>query len=245
MRGDREVGYYATAYKFVDGLGIIPSAFTFAVFPVLSRLAAARPDGLRQTYATSLKLLVFVSIPLALAFTAAAFPLVAAVGGASYLPDSAVALQLLIWFLPLSFANGLTQYALVAAGQQSSITRAFVIAVTFNIVANAIAIPLYGYRAAAIITVFSEVALAIPFAVVVSRTIGFSVARTLGPIFMAGAAALLTFLVVEPQSNGLIGAAVALGVYLVTVFVWRPLDAYEQDILFNWLSRQRRQWYTR
>src|SRR5204863_7591166 len=71
MRGDRELGYYATAYKFVDGVGIIPSAFTFAVFPVLSRMAAGQPDGLRRAYALALKLLVFISIPLALLFTAA------------------------------------------------------------------------------------------------------------------------------------------------------------------------------
>ena len=56
---------------------------------------------MRRAYAMSLKLLVCLSVPLALLVTATAYPLVLLLGGRGYLPDAAVALQLLIWFLPL------------------------------------------------------------------------------------------------------------------------------------------------
>lgn len=218
LRGDRELGYYATAYKFVDGLQIIPSAFTFAVFPLLSRLGADRPHGMRDAYVTSLKLLVAVSVPIALALTAAASPLVGLIGGPAFLPDGAIALQLLIWFLPLSFANGLTQYALVAAGQQRAITVAFAIAAIFNVAANLVGIPLYGYRAAALVTVLSELVLAIPFGLVVARTIGLSPLRTVAPLLVGGVAALATYLLLEPRVGGL--AAFALGIAGYTPFLW-------------------------
>jgi O-antigen/teichoic acid export membrane protein len=231
LRGARELGYYATAYKFVDGLGIIPSAFTFAVFPLLSRLASAQPDAMRRAYAMSLKLLVALSVPLALLVTALAYPLVLLLGGRAYLPDAAIALQLLIWFLPLSFANGLTQYAIVAAGQQRAIVGAFVLAVAFNVAANLFAVPAYGYRGAAVVTVLSEVALALPFGMVVARHVGVDMWRSLWP-FLAGAiAALGGYLVVEPALGGAAGTAAGLALYAALLAVVRPLDSYERSQL--------------
>jgi O-antigen/teichoic acid export membrane protein len=237
LRGDLELGFYATAYKFVDGLGIIPSAFTFAVFPQLSRLAAGQSEGLRRAYALSLKLLVFVSVPLALLVTALAEPLVGLVGGPEYLPDAAVALRLLIWFLPFSFANGLTQYALIAAGQQRAITVAFVVAVAFNVVANLTAIPLYGYRAAAVVTVLSELALAIPLGVVVDRAIGLSPLRAVGPFLAAAALGLTALLTLEPGLGAAGGLAVGLAAYLAALAALRPLDEHERRQVVGALRR--------
>ena len=51
------------------------------------------------------------------------------------------------------------QYALVALGLQRLITRAFALAVCFNIGANILFIPQYGIQAAAIATIFSEIVL--------------------------------------------------------------------------------------
>jgi O-antigen/teichoic acid export membrane protein len=91
--------------------------------------------------------------------------------GERFLPDAMLALQLLIWFLPFSFINQVTQYVLIAINQQRHLTRAFIIGVLFNLIANLIFIPLYSYRAAAIITVFSEWALLIPFYLLVRKNL--------------------------------------------------------------------------
>ncbi|MFC2031515.1 oligosaccharide flippase family protein [Chloroflexota bacterium] len=40
MKGDTVVGYYGAAYKYIDGLNIIPAYFTQALFPLMSRYAA-------------------------------------------------------------------------------------------------------------------------------------------------------------------------------------------------------------
>ena len=95
-------------------------------------------------------------------------------GGGEYLPDSMIALQLIIWFLPFSFVNSVTQYVLIAIDQQRFLTRAFLIGVTFNIVANLLVIPLFSYQGAAVVTVLSELALLIPFY--------YSVRKHLGPL---------------------------------------------------------------
>ena len=229
IRGDRELGYYALANKFLDGTQIIPPAFTFAVFPLLSRLAASRADGMRGAYAFSLKLLVFIAVPIALTMTAAAEMLVRIVGGAAFLPDAANALRLLIWFLPFSFANGLTQYALIAAGRQRTITLAFAIAAIFNVGANLVGIPIYGYRSAAVVTVLSEVVLAVPLGVTAARSIGLFPARALAPFLASGALALALFLGVEPRLGSFVALLVGLVVYGLCLLALRPLDPPERE----------------
>ena len=162
-RGDETVGYYNAAYKYIDGINIIPQYFTLAIFPLMSRYASDSRDSLVRAYILSLRLLEMLAIPLAVGTPFIARELILLLGGADYLPHSMIALQLLIWFLPFSFINQVTQYVLIAIDQQRFLTKAFIIGVTFNVVANLLLVPKYGYRAAAITTILSEWSLLIPF----------------------------------------------------------------------------------
>jgi O-antigen/teichoic acid export membrane protein len=171
-QGNAETGYYNVAYKFIDGLLILPSAFTLALFPVMSRYAQGAKDSLLRATVLSLRWLVIVALPLALLTMRYAEGIVLAFGGAEYLPASALALQILIWFLPFSFVNSLLQYVLIAADRQHSLTRAYVWALGFNLVANFLAIRAYGINGAATVTILSEVALLLPFYRLVRESVG-------------------------------------------------------------------------
>ncbi|MBI3762214.1 MAG: oligosaccharide flippase family protein [Chloroflexi bacterium] len=161
--GSREVGWYSTAYKFVEAYNIVPSLFTFALFPVMARQAVEDRPALLKSYGLAVKLLVFTSLPIAAVTTFLAHLMIGALGGAAFLPDGAWALQLMVWSIPFGWINSVTNYLLIALGQQRALTRAFVIGLTFNIVANLIFIPRYGYPAAAIITIISEIVEGTPF----------------------------------------------------------------------------------
>jgi len=167
--GAQAVGYYGAAYKYVDGINIIPSYFTLAIFPLMSRYARTARDSLVRAYILSLRLLLMIALPVAVGTPFIARELILILGGVQYLPDSMIALQLLIWFLPFSFVNQITHYVLIAIDQQRFLTKAFIIGVVFNVSVNLILIPRYGYRAAAITTIFSEWALLIPFYFAVRR----------------------------------------------------------------------------
>jgi O-antigen/teichoic acid export membrane protein len=174
LKGDEVVGYYSAALKYVDGLLIIPQYFTQAIFPLMSRYAATSRDSLLRAYVLSLRLLLIIALPIAAAMPFIAEGLILVLGGAEYLPESKIALQLIIWFLPFSFINSVTQYVLIAIDQQRFLTRAFLIGVTFNIVANLIVIPTFSYQGVAVVTILSELALLIPFY--------YSVRKNLGPL---------------------------------------------------------------
>jgi O-antigen/teichoic acid export membrane protein len=164
MQGDVVVGWYQAAYKWVDALLIIPSYFVMALFPLMSRQAEGDTAGLRRGYTMASRWLLTLALPVCLATTFLAEPLIQVLAGREYLPAGANALRIMIWFLPFSFANGLAQYVLLALDRQRLVTPSFVVAVIFNIGANLWAIPRYGYQGAAVVTILSEVALLVPFA---------------------------------------------------------------------------------
>jgi O-antigen/teichoic acid export membrane protein len=163
MQGNTVVGLYSVAYKFMDALIILPSSFTIAIFPIMSRYADSAKDSLMRAYLLSVRLLVIAALPVAMVTTVLAEPLVYLLGGSQYLPDSRIALQLMIWSIPVGFINSVTHYVLIALNQQRFLTKAFAIGLAFTVIANLVFIPIYSYQASALIHLFSELALLLPF----------------------------------------------------------------------------------
>ncbi|MCL5999520.1 MAG: oligosaccharide flippase family protein [Chloroflexi bacterium] len=157
MKSATVVGWYSAAYKYVDAFNIIPSFFTQSIFPAMSRMANQSDNAMARSYILSLKLLVMTALPLAILSTFLAPYMIGLLGGAEYLPHGAIALQIMIWSIPFGWINSVTNYALIAVNQQRALTRAFIIGLTFNVIANLILIPLYSYQAAAAVTIFSEI----------------------------------------------------------------------------------------
>ena len=79
------------------------------------------------------------------------------------LPDSAIALQLMIWSIPVGFVNSVTHYVLIALNQQRYLTRCFLVGLAFSAGSNLLLIPVFGYRAAGALHLFSELTLLIAF----------------------------------------------------------------------------------
>lgn len=171
LAGARAAGVYASAYKVVEGQGIISSSLTLALFPQLARRAGGDAEPLALAYRVSLRTLLQVAVPLAAGTALLAEPIMGIVGGSDYMPEGAFALAALIWYLPFSFANGLMQYVLIAVGRQRFLTGAFLAAVVFNLSANLLLIPRFGYLGAAWTTVASEIVLLVPFHYAISRSV--------------------------------------------------------------------------
>ncbi len=164
LTGDpRVLGWYSTAYKYADAVQIIPSFFTMALFPILSRYADGAKDSLLRTYRLAAKLLLIAAVLGALLGWALARELIAILGGSQYLPQAADILRVMIWYMPIGFMNSLTQYVLIALNRQRFLTKAFAIGLAFNVIANVILIRRFGYMAAAYVAIASELALFVPF----------------------------------------------------------------------------------
>ena len=230
----------------LEGINILPSTFTIALFPILSRYAAGAPDALLRAYVKSMKYLVIIAMPLMIfSFVYADF-IILVFGGEKYLPESAIALRLIIGFLPLSFINNVTHYVLIAVNQQKFLTRAFVLGAAFNISANLLFIPTFSYRASAIITIFSELALLIPFYIGVRKHVGRVdwIDLLWRPIGATGVMALLIWLL-DATLTACLGVwsfaiiiPAALLAYLVTLVATRTFNADDREMLGLLLPRR-------
>ncbi len=238
MKGAEVVAQYGTAYKWLLAINIVPAFFTQALFPVISRQAKDDLAALSRSYSFGIKLLFALTLPLAVAFTVLAEPLTLILAGARYLPQGAIALQLMIWSIPIGWMNSLTQYALIALGLQRLVTRAFAFAVVFNIVANIIFIPQYGIAAAAIATIASELALFLPFMFLLRRKlVDLRIFGLVWRPLLALVIMLAGLLLLGQSLPALMASGVA---YVVVLLLLRPLDAAEGAALMGLLPEAAR-----
>jgi len=230
IKGAEAVGIYSTAYKFVDGLLIIPSAFTLALFPLMSRQAETAPKDLARLYTRGLRALLLLALPAAVGITVVAEQLVVALFGEPFRTAGGV-LQVLVWFLPFSYVNGLTQYVLIALNQQRFITFAFAIGAAFNLTANLLVLPAYGPHGAAAVTVASEVVLMGPFLVAVVQRLGMPQIGALALRAGAAAAAMGALLTAAGAWPLWALAPVGAGAYLAGLWLLRALTPEDTALL--------------
>jgi O-antigen/teichoic acid export membrane protein len=227
FHGERMVGQYSVAYKWLLALNVIPSFFTMALLPVMSRQAREDRAALKRTYALGIKLLVATALPIAVLFTFLAESLTWILGGAQYLPDGAIATQIIIWSIPIGWMNSLTQYVLIALDLQRRITGAFIVAVSFNIIANLIFVPQYGYRAAALITIASEAILLVPFGLLLQRALGSIPWLELVWRPLVATGMMLALMVTGWAAHPVIGLVLGLVTYPAVLLALRPFNEDE------------------
>jgi O-antigen/teichoic acid export membrane protein len=176
----------------------------------------------------AVRLLIIAALPLALTLTTLAYPLASIIGGSGYMPDSAIALQWMIWSIPLGFINSVTHYVLIALGRQRPLTVTFVIGLAFNVVANVLLIPVWGYRASAVIHIFSEWVLLSAFYVLLRRDLPAVPWPLLlwRPIVSGALMGTVGWLLYD--TNKLLATVAALGVYAVAL--WALGIAREPDM---------------
>jgi O-antigen/teichoic acid export membrane protein len=225
--GERMVGQYSVAYKWLLALNVIPAFFTMALLPVMSRQAREDRAALKRTYALGIKLLVSTALPIAVLFTFLAEALTVVLGGAAFLPDGAIATQLMMWSIPIGWMNSLTQYVLIALDLQRRITWAFIAAVSFNIVANLIFVPQYGYRAAALITIASEAILLVPFGLLLRGALGTINWPELVWRPLVATGMMLAFTAAGWAAHPVIGVVLGMLAYPVVLLALRPFDEAE------------------
>jgi O-antigen/teichoic acid export membrane protein len=238
INGEEAVGWYNSAYKWVNAFNVIPSFFTFALFPVISRQIQSAESDARRTFRMSIKLLLLVAFPLAALTTLLAPIMIGILGGREFLPQGAVALQLVIWSIPLGWMNSVTNYVLIAFDRERLLTWAFIAGVGFNFTANLIFLPRYGIVAASIITILSELVLLLLFA------------RFLRPAMpdigwlkivkrpLAAAAIMMWAIVIGDQIGLVLALILGLAAYVLSLWLLRIIGQEEKRIVASLLPEQ-------
>jgi O-antigen/teichoic acid export membrane protein len=231
LQGDTAVGWYDAGYKWLNMLVVIPTLFTYAVFPVMSRQAAQDRSELRRSYRLSVKLLIMLALPAAILFTLLATPLVSVLSGSAYLPHGALALRILIWSILFGWINSLTNYVLIALDRQQQVMLASAARVVFAMVGNLLFVRQFGYTASAAIIVGGELLLSVLFYAELHRHLGsIGWGRLLWPVALAGllmGGAVWASSLVHPALALLVGVIV----YPAALLLLRALTPQERAAL--------------
>src|SRR5207248_2054476 len=136
--------------------------------------------------------------------------------------------------LPLSYANGLTQYVLVAAGRQRLLTGAFVAALVFNLAANVLLIPRFGYVGAAWVTVASEVVLLVPLRWAAMKVAsGVSLVREAQTPFLATLLMAPVVWWLRDAIHPLVAALAGAAVYAVALWSLGGIDQTQRRLMWS------------
>ena len=157
LRGGTETGFYGAAYRFLDAVQFIPIAVSTALFPTFARLHQNSIAGLKKIYLQTLSLLSPVGILIAILLFATAPVIITLLYGADYQP-SILALKILSLAIFFQFVHVPGAHLLFASEKfLKEVILLSIFTVGFNIVTNLIFIPIYGFMAAAVITLLSEI----------------------------------------------------------------------------------------
>ena len=153
-RSSTEVGLYGLAYQFFEASLAIPIFFANALYPILSGLYIKDLKEFKKQISFWLKLLTLFSILLVFGLMVASFLIPIIYQGG--FTGSVRALQILAVGIPFFFISALLWHVLIIFDKQKYLIIVYGAGALFNVLANLVFIPQFGYLAASVITVVSE-----------------------------------------------------------------------------------------
>lgn len=205
VQGAEALGRYSAALRLYDALTVVPMVLLLSGFPIMARAAGQAPERLARTAAWNYRILSAFILPVALATTILAGPILRGVFGAPYAP-AAPALALLTWSLFFSFSAMVTFDAITAAGRQRLFVGLSIFTTTLNLALNLWLIPRYGTTGAAVAALVNSAA-SLPVLAALGETRPFIAAfarESARPILATGLLALV-FAAGVPRVPFLIG----------------------------------------
>lgn len=232
IKGDEAVGIYSAAYNITLAILVIPSMYTLAIYPILSRNfglnSSAAASKIKMIYERSFKYLYIIGLPISIGIFVMADGIIRLVYGPNY-QDSSIALQILAWFVFMKFLSYLTGIVLSSMDRQDLRMYSMGASAFANLAANIILIPKYGIIGAGISTLFSELVLFVSSQYFVSRHFHkFNIKGILiRPIIASAAMWAFLHFIRLPVILSIISGAI---IYALLVLLLKSFD--RQDIIF-------------
>lgn len=207
MRGREEAGLYGVAVRLLEALIILPQFFMNAVLPTLTKHIKNKADSYKKILQYTFDFQVMLSLPFVVGGVILASPLIRLIAKPEFLSrasegfyGSDAALQIILFAFAFVAVNVIFNFTLIAIQKQAHLIWINGICATFNLVANIIVIPIYGFRGAAVTTIISEILVFILVFTTVKRHLPFklSLRRVLKTLVSALIMGVVVYLLREP-----------------------------------------------
>lgn len=170
LKGSFETGIYGAAYRFLEAVIFIPSAFSMALLPVLTKLHDSSAKDIKKLFFKSFKIMLGLGLIVFLGYVLI-LPEIIKVVLPNYLSATA-AIKILSLSIPFMFIHIPAVSVLLSTDRflKPVILLSFV-TLGFNIITNLIFIPRFGFMAAAWVTTLSEILSFVVFYLLVKRKV--------------------------------------------------------------------------
>jgi O-antigen/teichoic acid export membrane protein len=168
MATDASVGIYGAANNLVVRLAIIPDGICTAIFPTMAALYQSSKKDAAQLFQKFFLYLFILGLPIAVGTTILAKPIINLIYGAKY-QGSILVLQILIWWLLLTFLTMIQGCALGAIHQERKNAKVRFIAIPCGIILALFLIPHFKEIGVAISSVLTAVFTFILFSIFIRR----------------------------------------------------------------------------
>ena len=153
--GPDQTGLYSSAYRLFDLIGFFPAVVSFSLYPIFAGLMARNSIiEVRSVIEKYFRFMVAIALPVGVGGSLLALQIISVLAGNKFI-SAAPILAILVWA-----PTFLIIYVVANSLVISQLTKFAVIITSlnmvFNVTANLIFLPIYGIKAAAIITVISE-----------------------------------------------------------------------------------------
>lgn len=238
FESDDVVGNYGAAYRVFEVTFFLSWSVSEAVYPVLSRLTRTSEPRVGLVYERAIKLVVALTLPLALAVAILAEPLVELLYGPAF-DEAGRALALLAPAIALYPVAYVTAYLLLSQDRQRALTLTYALVALENVLANLVLIPAFSLNGAAAGASVSFLLLVVPLTALALGTAGrVDWVRMLSGPLVGGAlaAGALILLADEPAAAAAAGALA----YVTALVAWeRSLYPDDARVAWRFVRRQR------
>ncbi len=202
LKGDTytQIGIYTFATSLASMVAVLASSITVILLPVASGLVSkSGTERIHKAAQTSLRWILFSSVPFAVFFAAFAAPFLRVLYGAEYEPG---ALSLAFFSIgTLFYLLGSVQSILIAAHRLVKLELvAFICGAAVNVILNALLIPRFGINGSSFAGMVSLIVVAGIHHYYASRRFNFSIPLSIWKNLFAGAIVLVLLIGLEQVS---------------------------------------------
>lgn len=246
MTNEEVVGWYGASYKFFDVLAFLPSIFSLAILPVLSKLHGKEGNMLAVTTQKSLNFILVVGIPVSVAVYFFSSDIIRFFFGLKGYGPSVANLGLFAIGLPLLYIDMVLGTAIIACNKQKQLAWVALAGVFTNVGLNYICIPYTqtnfnnGGIGAAIATIATEFMVLVAHVRIIPREILESKDPGVLLKSVAGGTVLAAFYVLSDGLHGnvywMVHAGFGAVVYFGTLLLLRTFSEGEVAFVRGFVS---------
>lgn len=235
---EQVVGWYNVAYNLVFSITFFFGGFHQAIVPSLSRTYVQDPVQVERWYHRSVKFIAMLSMPITIGGMLLAFPIIHLLYTKTFTP-SALALQILIWDVPLilyaSFCGNIT----TIIGQERAAARIYTINAIANVILNLVAIPTFGLVGAALVTVVTDLIGTLQFYFLLRHKLNLPPMTSVFLRILFASILMGAVITMAVGLNLFILIGFGAAVYAGLILMLRLIDETERTTLLSLLARYR------